>query len=97
MLYSKAARAELDKNYDLAMSLYVQSGQTFLDLSKRATGEQMRSECRKGAVKSAERAERIRDVKKDLKPIVTNPFQECTLQQVVLGQNYSLKGSITAE
>lgn len=76
VLFSKAANAEFKGNYDVAISHYLQAGQMFLNLMKRADEEHAKGVCRKGVEKCMKRAEEIRAVKKDLKPVVVNPFDE---------------------
>ncbi|KAH9889397.1 hypothetical protein C8Q73DRAFT_653542, partial [Cubamyces lactineus] len=72
--YSKAANAELAKDYDRAFRHYVKSAEHFLLLSRQATDDRLRTLYRTQAAKALERAEKIKAIKQDVRPAVKNPF-----------------------
>ncbi|TDL23115.1 cysteine proteinase [Rickenella mellea] len=73
-VYERAARAELDKSYDKAFQLYIQAAQAYLQRARTVADERDRGKCKTAAGKCLERAERIKAVKKDLAPVIRNPF-----------------------
>ncbi|KAJ8473861.1 hypothetical protein ONZ51_g7595 [Trametes cubensis] len=72
--YSKAANAELAKDYDRAFRHYVKAAEHFLLLSRHATDDRPRTLYRAQAAKALERAEKIKAIKQDIRPAVKNPF-----------------------
>ncbi|SJK98157.1 uncharacterized protein ARMOST_01418 [Armillaria ostoyae] len=59
--YSKAAKAELGKKYDIAFRLYIKAAEIFLHLSRSNDArEQERSKWKTSASKALERAEKIK-------------------------------------
>ncbi|KAI0326343.1 cysteine proteinase [Cubamyces sp. BRFM 1775] len=66
--YSKAANAELAKEYDRAFRHYVKAAEHFLLLSRQATDDRPRTLYRNQAAKALERAEKIKAIKQDIRP-----------------------------
>ncbi|KAI0359564.1 cysteine proteinase, partial [Trametes cingulata] len=74
--YSKAANAELAKEYDRAFRQYIKAAEQFLFLGRQATEEQLRALYRGQAAKALERAEKIKSVKRDIRPVAKDEFSE---------------------
>jgi calpain-7 len=76
-LYSKAAKAELDKDWDTAFRLYVKSAESFLHLSRLTSNETVRTKLKLNAGKALERAEKIKAIKSgQVTPVVIDLFSE---------------------
>lgn len=66
----KAAKAELAREYDSAFKLNIEAAQTYLFLTRNTTNEGTKAQLRAVSAKVLERAERIKQAKKDqIKPI----------------------------
>lgn len=76
ILYQKATRAEVDRSYDQAFELYIAAAQSYLQHVRNAVHERDRKKYKLDAHKCLERAERIKAAKRDLAPLVRNPFSE---------------------
>ncbi|KAI9062454.1 cysteine proteinase [Trametes sanguinea] len=87
-LYSKAANAELAKEYDRAFGQYVKAAEQFLFLSRKTTDDRVRTLYRSQAAKALERAEKIRAVKQAIRPVTKDPFSES--EQLYVLQKSSL-------
>ncbi|OBZ69552.1 Calpain-like protease palB/RIM13 [Grifola frondosa] len=74
--YSKAAKAELEKDFNQAFRLYVKAAEDFLHLSRTCPNSKLRATCKTQAGKALERAEKIKVVKQDLVPVAKNAFSE---------------------
>ncbi|OJT10574.1 hypothetical protein TRAPUB_12910 [Trametes pubescens] len=74
--YSKAANAELAKDYDRAFRQYAEAAKQFLLLSRQATEGRLRTHYRNQAGKALERAERIKAVRRDVRPVAKDEFSE---------------------
>jgi calpain-7 len=75
-IYSKAAKAELSKEWDQAFQLYIKSAEGYLHLNRTTSNERLRALCKSGAGKALERAEKIKTIKRNLMPISVNHFSE---------------------
>lgn len=75
-LYTKAAQAELGKDYDRAFRHYVKAAEQFLSLSRHAPEGRLRTHYRGQANKALERAEKIKAVRRDVKPVAKDEFSE---------------------
>lgn len=63
--YSKAAKAELSKNFDTAFRLYIKSAEIFLHLSRASDdNERDKAKWKSRAAQALERAEKIKAVTK---------------------------------
>ncbi|TBU31057.1 hypothetical protein BD311DRAFT_657405, partial [Dichomitus squalens] len=82
--YTKAANAELSKDYDRAFSLYIQAAEQFLQLSRQAVNDRTRALHKGEAAKALERAEKIKAFRQDVKPVVKDEFSEGREQLYVL-------------
>ncbi|TBU43387.1 hypothetical protein BD309DRAFT_991045 [Dichomitus squalens] len=74
--YTKAANAELSKDYDKAFSLYIQAAEKYLQLSRQAVNDRTRALHKGEAAKALERAEKIKALRHDVKPVVKDEFSE---------------------
>ena len=74
ILYTKASRAELERSYDDAFSLYVRAAQSYLYWAKNDPNARARERCKQEAKKCLDRAELIKRSKKELKPLAKDPF-----------------------
>lgn len=81
--YSKAAKAELNRDLDVAFRLYISAAEDFLHLSRTTADPKVRSACKADAAKSLERAERIKGVQKDLTPVVKDHFSQRMISYLV--------------
>ncbi|KAI8978288.1 hypothetical protein BD414DRAFT_495116 [Trametes punicea] len=86
--YSKAANAELAKDYDHAFHHYVKAAELFLLLSRKTTADRLRSLYRNQAAKALERAEKIKAVERNIRPAVKDHFSES--EQLYVLQKSSL-------
>ncbi len=67
---SKAAKAELNGSYDEAFKLNIEAAQTYLYLTRNTPNEGTKAQLRAVSIKVLERAERIKQAKKDqIKPV----------------------------
>jgi calpain-7 len=73
-LLSKATGAEQRQDWDQAFQLYIKAAESFLSLYRSTPHKTLRSEYKICAGKALERAEKIKAVKRDLTPVVVNPF-----------------------
>ncbi|PSR72714.1 hypothetical protein PHLCEN_2v11409 [Hermanssonia centrifuga] len=73
-IYSKATKAEIERDFDRAFQLYIKAAEEYLHLSRSSSDNSVRETCKSEAGKALERAEKIKIVKRDLTPIVTNHF-----------------------
>ncbi|OSC96512.1 cysteine proteinase [Trametes coccinea BRFM310] len=87
-LYSKAANAELAKDFDRAFGQYVKAAEHFLFLSRKTTEDRLRTSYRSQAAKALERAEKIRAVKQAIRPVSKDPFSDS--EQLYVLQKSSL-------
>ncbi|EMD32932.1 hypothetical protein CERSUDRAFT_98944 [Gelatoporia subvermispora B] len=74
--YNKAARAELDRDFDRAFRLYVNCVEDYLHLGRIASDVKLRNIVRTQAGKALERAEKLKAVKRDLAPVLKDHFSE---------------------
>ncbi|KAI0827990.1 hypothetical protein BC628DRAFT_1432146 [Trametes gibbosa] len=74
--YTKAAQAELGKDYDRAFRHYLKAAEQFLSLSRHVPEGQLRTAYRGQATKALERAERIKAARREVKPVVKDDFAE---------------------
>ncbi|GJE94253.1 cysteine proteinase [Phanerochaete sordida] len=89
-LYTRATRAELSGDFSLAFKLYVKSAEEFLHLSRTASDASVRGKWKAEAAKALGRAEKIK-AKKDVAPVVSDPFSERE-QQLVLQKSSVVNG-----
>lgn len=75
-VYTKAAKAELTKDFDLAFKLYIKAAEDFLHQSRKTTEERAKSQLKSRAGVALQRAEKIKSIRRDLTPVVRNPFSE---------------------
>ncbi|KAI0317408.1 hypothetical protein OF83DRAFT_1058748 [Amylostereum chailletii] len=85
-LYTTATKAELKRDFDTAFKLYIKAANAYLTLSRSASeGDARQALWRKEAGKAVERAEKIKEARRDLMPVVRNWFaveeQELVLQK----------------
>lgn len=67
---TKAAKAELTGDYDTAFKLNIDAAQTYLYLTRNTTNEGTKAQLRAVSTKVLERAERIKQAKKDhIRPV----------------------------
>ncbi|KAI0262230.1 hypothetical protein BC834DRAFT_829325, partial [Gloeopeniophorella convolvens] len=92
--YARAAKAELAKDLNTAFRLYVDAGSAFLALSRAAAHPRAQEQARGAAGRALERAERIKAVKRDLTPVLRDPFAP-EEQQLVLKKG-SVVNSVAA-
>jgi calpain-7 len=64
----------LENDWDQACTLYVKSAASYLHLSRTTTDEKLRTRCKANASRALERAEKIKMKKRDLTPVVVDPF-----------------------
>jgi len=74
--YAKAARAELNQDFDGAFRLYLDAAKMCLHLSRSNCDAQSQAQWKADASRALDRAERIRAHKKDLTPVLRDPFSE---------------------
>ncbi|KAM5543052.1 hypothetical protein V8D89_003436 [Ganoderma adspersum] len=74
--YNKAANAELAKDFDKAFRLYIQAAEQFLQLSRQVDNDRLQARCKGEAAKALERAEKIKAVRQDIKPVIKDEFSE---------------------
>ncbi|OCH90567.1 cysteine proteinase [Obba rivulosa] len=74
--YNKAARAELEKDFDRAFQLYVNCAEDFLHLGRIISDVKTRNTAQTQASKALGRAEKIKAVKRDVAPAFKNHFSE---------------------
>ncbi|KZT69626.1 cysteine proteinase, partial [Daedalea quercina L-15889] len=72
--YSKAAKSELQGNFDEAFRLYVKAAEQFLHLKQISHDERQRLKCKDQATKALERAEKIKLARPELRPLARNHF-----------------------
>lgn len=77
-VYSKAAKAELERDYDRAFQLYLKAADGFLHLDRTTSDTSIRATCKSEAGKSLERAEKIKAIRRDLTPVLTDPLSPRT-------------------
>ncbi|KAI0629428.1 hypothetical protein C8Q77DRAFT_1220174 [Trametes polyzona] len=70
------ANAELAKDYDRAFGHYIQAAEQFLSLSRRAPEGPLRTKYQSQAGKALERAEKIKSVRRNIKPAAKDEFAE---------------------
>lgn len=85
---NKAARLELSRSYSSAFAAYVRAGELYLwlvrninnrnprGLGSSTTEAELRDRLRKAAAKVLERAERIKQVKSDVRPVERHTLSE---------------------
>ncbi|KAH7907349.1 hypothetical protein BJ138DRAFT_1160375 [Hygrophoropsis aurantiaca] len=74
--YARAAKYELERNWNQAFRLYIQAVETYLHLSRTGTDPNLREKCKASAGKALERAEKIKSAKRELAPVSTAHFSE---------------------
>ncbi|KAK7691878.1 hypothetical protein QCA50_005282 [Cerrena zonata] len=74
--YSKAARAELNRELDRAFRLYIEVAQDFMHLGGTTTNASIRAACKTNAGKSLGRAELIKQKRPNVTPVVIDRFSE---------------------
>ncbi|PIL33578.1 hypothetical protein GSI_04201 [Ganoderma sinense ZZ0214-1] len=74
--YNKAANAELARDFDKAFRLYIHTAEQYLQLSRQVDNQKLRTQYKGEAAKALERAEKIKAVKQDIKPVVKDEFSE---------------------
>lgn len=75
-IYNKAAKAELERDYDRAFRLYIKAAEGFLYLDRSATEQAFRTACKSEAAKALERAEKLKAVRQNLTPVVADSLSE---------------------
>lgn len=92
-LYATGATAEVAADFDTAFSSYLAAAQSYLHLARTlpTTRARDRERCRNAARTSLERAERIKEAKKDvLKPLTRDFFSKSALGRLAAAE-YSTK------
>lgn len=88
--YAKGTKAELARDYDQALRLYINAAQAYLHLSRTfahssaasspitSEDKQVRDKCKQEAKRCLERAERIKASRpsSELKPVIRNAYDE---------------------
>ena len=74
--YQKGANAELARDFDKAFRLYLKAAEQFLHLNRQTTDERLRAQCKAEAAKALERAEKIKAVKQDVRPVAKDEFSD---------------------
>ena len=74
--YQKAANAELSRDFDKAFKLYLKSAELYLHLSRQSTEDRLRALCKAEAAKALERAEKIKSVRQDIRPVAKDEFSD---------------------
>ncbi|KAI0369024.1 cysteine proteinase [Pilatotrama ljubarskyi] len=74
--YAKGANAELAKEYGRAFRHYVKAAEQYVFLNRQATDEQLRTHYRAQAAKALERAEKIKSVRRDVRPVAKDDLSE---------------------
>ena len=77
-VYSKAAKAELERDYDRAFQLYLKAADGFLHLDSTTSDTSIRAACKTEAGKALDRAEKIKAIKRDLTPVLVDPLSPRT-------------------
>ncbi|KAJ8581144.1 cysteine proteinase [Rhizopogon salebrosus TDB-379] len=70
-IYARAAKLEIDKDWNNAFQLYLEAADTFLHLSRTSNPG-----CKNNAAKALERAEKIKQHKRDLAPVSVDHFTQ---------------------
>ncbi|KAF8523246.1 cysteine proteinase [Gautieria morchelliformis] len=73
-LSTKAAQKELSKDFDAAFELHVKAAESFLHLAQTLPDAGAKATCKMAAGKALERAEQIKRVKQDVRPVTANPY-----------------------
>ena len=79
-----AANAELARYFDKAFRLYLKAAEQFLHLSRQSTDDRTRTLCKAEAAKALERAEKIKAVKQDVRPVPKDEFSDSTPSRLCL-------------
>jgi calpain-7 len=74
--YTKAAKAELAKDFDLAFKLYIKAADDFLHQSRTTADAKLKSHCKTRVNVALQRAEKIKSVIPDLIPVVRDSSSE---------------------
>ncbi|KAI0067565.1 cysteine proteinase [Artomyces pyxidatus] len=90
-LYTRAAKAELSKDFDTAFRSYVKAATAFLTLSRSTNDARLQAQWRQEAGKALERAEKIKSVKSDLTPVDRDRFSKDE-QMLVLKKSTVVNG-----
>ena len=79
-LSAKAAQKELSKDFDAAFELHVKAAESFLHLAQTLPDSSAKASCKMAAGRALERAEQIKRIKQDVRPVAANPHSagECT-------------------
>ncbi|KAF8589518.1 cysteine proteinase [Ramaria rubella] len=72
-LSTKAVQKELSQDLDAAFELHIKAAESFIHLAQTLTDANAKASCKVAAGKALERAEQIKKVKKDVRPVVANP------------------------
>jgi len=85
-LSAKAIQKELQKDYDAAFALHIQAADAFLHLVRTLNGTgngtgvggdaMLKNKCKEAAGKALERAEMIKKVKRDVRPVGVDGYSE---------------------
>ncbi|KAH7925291.1 cysteine proteinase [Leucogyrophana mollusca] len=74
--YARAAKYELESNWNQAFRLYIEAIEAFLHLSRIGADEGLRRKCKASAGKALERAEKIKSIRRELAPVSISHFSE---------------------
>lgn len=76
-LSTRAAQKELSKDFDAAFELHVKAAESFLHLAQTLPDPRAKASCKIAAGKALERAEQIKRIKQDVRPVAANPYSTC--------------------
>lgn len=74
--YTKAAKAELNRELDRAFRLYIEVAQDYMHLGSITTNASIRVACKTNAGKALGRAELIKQKKPNVTPVAIDRFSE---------------------
>ena len=74
--YTKAAKAELNRELDRAFRLYIEVAQDYLHLGGTTTNPSTRTTCKANASKALKRAELIKQTKPNVAPVFVDRFSD---------------------
>ena len=71
---TKATQKELSQDFDAAFELHVKAAESFIHLVQTLPDATAKASCKAAAKKALERAEHIKNVKQDIRPVAANPY-----------------------
>ncbi|KAF8526006.1 hypothetical protein BU17DRAFT_41274 [Hysterangium stoloniferum] len=73
-LSAKAVQKELNRDFDAAFELHIKAAESFIHLAQTLPDSPAKTNCRTAASKALERAEQIKKVKQDVRPVAADPY-----------------------